>query len=164
MFNTDLKKNKTFLIVLMLFQISLLFGYSIGFLNLIELKQTNPRQIQYSIQGLPDELQENAEEIILPKTKKEMIITTHNHVIVLSIVFLIEAILFLSLVQSSKLKWIVYEPFVSLILTFGSLWMVFLGFPFFSYLAFISGILMHTFFYYISFRILLALFSLGRTS
>jgi hypothetical protein len=162
MFKIDQNSDRFLIYLVFFFQLSLLAGYSVGFLNLFARKQITPQSIQYSVRGLPEDMQEQADEIILPKTLKEMIVTTHNHVIVLSIVFLIEGILFLSLFHSGVVRWIVIEPFVSLLLTFGSLWLIFFGVSGFSYIAFISGIVMHSIFYIMALSIIYRLLKLQK--
>lgn len=83
------------------------------------------------------------EEIKFPKPLKDMLITTHNHILGLSSLFLIMGLLYLATGRGSWLHiFISVEPLISLILTFGGLWIVrYLWSPF-VYIVILSGALM----------------------
>lgn len=150
MWQNESKIPRIFWIILFVFHSTIIAGYSVGFLNLVITHQTSPDALEFNIHGMPEEIQEKSDTLVLPKTLNEMIITTHNHVISLSILFLITGLVFIFFQPSNRLQLLTVEPFISLITTFGSLWLVFLGFTVFKYLAYISGIIMHATFYFIS--------------
>lgn len=83
------------------------------------------------------------EQIKFPKPVKDMLITTHNHILGLSSLFLIMGFLYLFVGQASWLRTIIaVEPLISLILTFGGLWVMrYLWSPF-VYVVIVSGFLM----------------------
>ncbi|MCB0410703.1 MAG: hypothetical protein KDD29_10825, partial [Flavobacteriales bacterium] len=92
---------------------------------------------------LGNENNEDATEMKFKKPKKEIITMVHNHVLSLSIVFLIISFLvLLTDIQPIFKKILVVEPFVSLLLTFGGIWIMWSGVMWFKYIIMISGILM----------------------
>ncbi len=81
-----------------------------------------------------------------PKPISELLITTHNHIISMALIFLaIGMIFYFNTVISGFWKgFLLFEPMISVVLTFGSIWgMRFLN-PSFVYLTMLSGILMYT--------------------
>lgn len=101
-------------------------------------------------QGVVEQYKGNAksgikstEEIKFPKPLKDMLITTHNHILGLSSLFFIMGLLYLATGRGSWLHiFISVEPLISLILTFGGLWIVrYLWSPF-VYIVIFSGTLM----------------------
>lgn len=84
-----------------------------------------------------------AAELKFPKPFKEMLITTHNHILGLSSLFLIMGFLYLGTGRSSW--WhisIAVEPLLSLIFTFGGLWVMRYWWAPFVYVVILSGTLM----------------------
>ena len=59
-----------------------------------------------------------------PKTINNLLLTTHNHLLSLSLIFLSIGLIFsFNSIISGKLKWFfIYEPFFSIIFTFGGIW------------------------------------------
>lgn len=81
-----------------------------------------------------------AEELKFPKPFKDMLTTTHNHILGLSPLFLIVGLLYL---MTGPTGWvriaIATEPFLSLILTFGGLWVMRYWWSPFVYVVIASG-------------------------
>ena len=80
-----------------------------------------------------------------PKPLGELLNTTHTHVISMTFIFLIIGGIFYfnSIITGSIKTILIIEPFISIILTFGGIWLVRFIHPGFSYLVILSGILMY---------------------
>ena len=80
-----------------------------------------------------------------PKPFTELLNTTHTHVISLTFIFLIIGGIFYfnSIITGSMKTILIIEPFISIIVTFGGIWLVRFIHPGFSYLVILSGILMY---------------------
>lgn len=101
-----------------------------------------PRGVVEQYNGISKSRMDQASEMKFPKPLKDMLITTHNHILGLSPLFLIVGLLYL---QVGEEKWrvaVAMEPLISLIVTFGGLWIMrYLWAPF-VYLVILSGTLM----------------------
>lgn len=89
-----------------------------------------------------------------PKTVHNLLLTTHNHLLSLSIIFLIIGGIFsfTSTIKSDKLIFfLIYEPFLSIILTFGGIWGIRYLHPLFLWVVIISGTIMYSSFYFMAF-------------
>jgi len=79
-----------------------------------------------------------------PKGIKEMLLTTHNHILGLAPLLLsLGLIIYFSTVNKRLKMFLLYEPLISLIVTFGSIWLVRFVHPGFVYLTILSAILMY---------------------
>ncbi|SDW87210.1 hypothetical protein SAMN05444411_102354 [Lutibacter oricola] len=92
---------------------------------------------------LGNESDEDAEIMKFKKSKREMLTVVHNHILSLSVIFFLLSILLSTTSLNKKLKYILMvEPFVSLFLTFGGLYLLWNGVIWFKYIVIISGTLM----------------------
>ena len=84
-----------------------------------------------------------------PKPFSELLNTTHTHVISMTFIFIITGGIFFfnSLITGSIKTFLIVEPFISIIVTFGGIWFVRFIHPGFSYLVILSGILMYLSFF-----------------
>ena len=84
-----------------------------------------------------------------PKPFSELLNTTHTHVISMTFIFIITGgIFFLNSIITGSIKtFLIVEPFISIIVTFGGIWLVRFIHPGFSYLIILSGILMYLSFF-----------------
>ena len=80
-----------------------------------------------------------------PKPVTELITTTHNHILSLTLIFLVIGGIFYSNSSiSGRMKtFLIAEPFISIITTFGGIWLMRFVHPAFVYLVIPSGILMY---------------------
>ena len=80
-----------------------------------------------------------------PKPVSELLITTHNHILSLSLIFLVIGGIFYfnSSISSGMKTFLIAEPFISIITTFGGIWLMRFVHPAFVYLVIPSGILMY---------------------
>ena len=84
-----------------------------------------------------------------PKEIEGMLLTTHTHLISFSFIFFFLGALFYmnSIVTSGWKTFLMIEPFVSVLGTFGSIWGIRFIAPEFAYITMISGILMYLTYY-----------------
>ena len=84
-----------------------------------------------------------------PKPFSELLNTTHTHVISMTFIFIITGgIFFFNSIITGLIKtFLIVEPFISIIVTFGGIWLVRFIHPGFSYLVILSGILMYLSFF-----------------
>lgn len=103
-----------------------------------------PQGVVQQYKGINQNEMSQAQEMKFPKSLKEMLITTHNHILGLSSLFVLVGFLYLSAVPEVKglQLSVALEPLISLVVTFGGLWIVrFLWSPF-VYVVIVSGTLM----------------------
>ena len=103
-----------------------------------------PQGVIHEYKGMKQSEMSQAKEMKFPKSNKEMLITTHNHILGLSSIFLIVGFLYLSTIgQAAWLQLsIAVEPLISLVITFGGLWIVRYAWPPFVYVVILRGTLM----------------------
>ena len=84
-----------------------------------------------------------------PKPLSELLNTTHTHILSMTFIFLIMGSIFYfnSIITGFLKTFLIIEPFISIIITFGGIWLVRFIHPAFSYLIIISGILMYASFF-----------------
>ena len=84
-----------------------------------------------------------------PKLFSELLNTTHTHVLSMTFIFIITGGIFFfnSIITGSIKTFLIVEPFISIIVTFGGIWLVRFIHPGFSYLVILSGILMYLSFF-----------------
>lgn len=116
-------KQLKFLIASLL--LSLTFGVIIGlgFLYYTTSYSTTKAIERYNGSQLTNEF-EIAENY--PKPISEIFITTHNHIIAFTLIFTVVGFIFyFSSTPNSRLKnFLLIEPFISIIISFGSLWLI----------------------------------------
>ena len=142
--------------LLIAFVITLSFGYGTGmyYLTLTSGLQTQSIEENY----LGNEADGAAMEMKFKKPEKEVVSIIHSHVISFSLIFLAISGLLLMTSYSTRLKSIlVIEPFVSIILTFGGIWLMWQGITWMKYVIIISGTLMNLAFVVMAGLVLLAL-------
>lgn len=135
--------SKTTKMLLVCFLITLSFGFYTGLLFINENTNSTFNGMEEHYLGNEDD--ENAEVMKFKKSKKDIVTMVHNHVLSLSIIFLLLGGLLLLTDLSPILKKIlIVEPFISLLLTFGGIWVMWSGVLWFKYVIMLSGILMTT--------------------
>lgn len=88
-----------------------------------------------------------------PKQINELLLTTHTHVIMFSIIFFCMGLVFYfnSIVNGFWKKFLIFEPLVSTIITFSSIWGIRYIDSDFVYITIVSAFLMYASFYIMSF-------------
>ena len=124
--------------------LNLTFGVSIGLYYVANTTQLSPAGTTEHFSGSEIDAEFDIPEKY-PKPVSELLITTHNHIISLTLIFLvIGGIFYFNSSITGGLKTIlIAEPFVSILTTFGGIWLIRFVHPAFSYLVIISGILMY---------------------
>ncbi len=123
------------------FIIVLSIGFYSGLLFVGETSSANPNGIEE--QYLGNEADENAEVMRFKKSNQEMLTLVHNHILSMSIIFFLVGILVAITKLNKKLKlFLMIEPFLSVLLTFGGLYLLWSGLLWMKYIVMISGILM----------------------
>ena len=123
------------------FILTLSFGYYTGLRSVNE--NTNSTVDGVEEHYLGNELDEDAEVMKFKKAEKDIITTVHNHVTSMSLIFLVlGGILLLTSIPKGLKKFLIVEPFISIILTFGGIWLMWSGVLWFKYVVIFSGILL----------------------
>jgi len=140
---------------------------SIGFFTGINfVKATSTFQVKgIETNYLGNEKEIDAPEMQFKKSKKEILTLVHNHILSMSIIFLLlGGILSLTTVNKKLKKILLLEPFISIVLTFGGIYILWSGVLWFKYIIMISGILMVTSFVLSAFLILKESISLNKVT
>ncbi|MCC7430915.1 hypothetical protein IT568_08745 [bacterium] len=84
-----------------------------------------------------------------PKPIQELLLTTHNHILGMSLFFFAIGLIFHfnTIVSGFWKSFLMIEPLISVVVTFGSIWLLRFVHPNFVYLTMISAILMYLCFY-----------------
>jgi CBS domain containing-hemolysin-like protein len=139
------------------FVIVLSIGFYTGLLFVGETSSANPNGIEEHYLG--NEGDENAEVMRFKKSDQEMLTLVHNHILSMSIIFFLVGGLVTITKLNKKLKmFLIIEPFVSVLLTFGGLYLLWTGMLWMKYIVMFSGFLMTITFTTSTFIILKQLF------
>ncbi len=123
------------------FVILLSIGFYTGLLFVGETSSANPNGIEEHYLGNEDD--ENAEVMRFKKSDQEMLTLVHNHILSMSIIFFLVGGLVSITKLNKKLKlFLIIEPFVSVLLTFGGLYLLWIGVLWMKYIVMFSGFLM----------------------
>ena len=123
------------------FVIVLSIGFFTGLLFVGETSSASPKGIQEQYLGNEDE---GAIEVMrFKKSDQEMLTLVHNHVLSMSIIFFLLGLLVSLTKLPKKFKlFIIIEPFFSVLLTFGGLYLLWKGMLWMTYVVMFSGVLM----------------------
>ena len=132
-------------ILLLLTVLNLTFGVSIGLYYVANTTQLSPAGTTEHFSGSEIDAEFNIPEKY-PKPVSELLITTHNHILSLTLIFLVIGGIFYfnSSISGGMKTFLIAEPFISIITTFGGIWLMRFVHPAFVYLVIPSGILMYT--------------------
>jgi hypothetical protein len=120
------------------FTLALSFGYFSGFKFLMGNTDLSSSGIEEHYNG--NENDEEAQKMIFKKTENEILTTIHGHAVSFSLIFLALGSIVLTLPIKRKLKrFLLIEPFVSIILTFGGIWLLWKEIIWFKYVIMLSG-------------------------
>ena len=123
------------------FIIVLSIGFYTGMLFVDETSSVKPNGIEE--QYLGNESDEEAMVMKFKKSKKEMLTLVHNHILSMSIIFFLVGVILSITKLSEKLKlFLIVEPFVSVLITFGGLYFLWNGVLWMKYIVMLSGVLM----------------------
>lgn len=147
--NLKLKKlDKTLKLFLAAYLFALTAGVSIGVLFVRHTTHMSTEGVVERFAGSQSDDEFDIQEAY-PKPISELIITTHNHILGLSFVFFTVGLIFYfnSLIDGKWKVLLMTEPLISLLISFGSIWLIRFYSPSFVYLTFISSLLMFASFY-----------------
>ncbi len=123
------------------FIIVLSIGFYSGLLFVGETSSANPNGIEE--QYLGNEADEGAMVMKFKKSEQEMLTLVHNHILSMSIIsFLVGLILSITKLNKKLKLFLMIEPFISVILTFGGLYLLWKGMIWVKYIVMFSGIFM----------------------
>ena len=115
------------------------FYLGLGFVN--ETTDNKAQGIIENYNGNENDL--DAETMKFKKSKHEMYNILHTHFLSLSVIFFILGLLtYGTSINPTLRKFLMIEPLVSVLLTFGGIYFLWLGFEWMAYLIMVSGILM----------------------
>ena len=121
--------------------VALSFGYISGYKYLFRTTEMKPNGIEVNYNG--NEEDEHAEKMVFRKPEKEMLTIIHTHATSMAQIFFCLGLVLLFAKIPEKLKTILLvEPFVSIILTFGGIWLLWKGVLWMKYIVMFSGIIM----------------------
>ena len=139
------------------FIIVLSIGFYTGLLFVGETSSVNPSGIEEQYLGNEDD--ENAEVMRFKKSDQEMLSLVHSHILSMSIIFfLVGGLVSITNLNKNLKLFLIIEPFVSVVLTFGGLYLLWSGMLWMKYIVMFSGILMTLTFTASTFIILKQLF------
>lgn len=123
------------------FIVVLSIGFYTGLLFVDETSSANPKGIEE--QYLGNESDEDVVVMKFKKSDKEMLTLVHNHILSMSIIFfLLGGILSITKLNRRLKLFLIVEPFLSVILTFGGLYFLWSGAFWMTYIVMFSGIFM----------------------
>ncbi len=123
------------------FVVVLSIGFYTGLLFVEETSGVEPHGIEE--QYLGNEVDEEATVMKFKKSKREMLTIIHTHILSMSFIFFLLGLILVTTRLNKKLKiFLLIEPFVSVILTFGGLYLLWSGQLWMRYVVMFSGILM----------------------
>lgn len=123
------------------FVVILSIGFYSGLLFVNETTESNPGGIEESYLG--NEQDEDAEVMKFKKSKREMLTTVHTHILSMSFIFfLLGALVWITKLPKKLKLFLTVEPFLSVILTFGGIYLLWSGLLWMKYIIMISGTLM----------------------
>jgi len=123
------------------FVIVLSIGFFSGLLFVRHADSSHPDGIEENYLGNEDV--ESVEIMKFRKSKYEMLTTIHTHILSMSFIFFLLGGLVVMTSLSDKLKaFLIIEPFISVILTFGGIYFMWKGVVWMKYVVMISGSLM----------------------
>ncbi len=135
------------------FVIILSIGFYSGLLFVEETNSTVPNGIEENYLG--NEADEDAEIMKFRKSEREMLSIIHTHILSMSFIFfLLGGIVWLCKLPMKLKLFITVEPFISVILTFGGIYMLWDGMLWMKYVVIFSGILMTVTFTFCSLLVL----------
>ena len=123
------------------FLIVLSIGFYTGIRFVGETNSTNPDGLVEHYNGNEDD--EDTMVMKFKKSAQEMLTIVHTHILSMSMLFFMTGFLLAQTPINQRLKlYLIIEPFVSIVLTFGGLYLIWYGVEWFRYVVIISGIAM----------------------
>ena len=126
---------------LIAFVVVLSVGFYSGLLFVNETSTVEPNGIEENYLG--NENDTDANIMKFKKSEREMLTVVHTHVLSMSMIFFLLGILvWLTKLPKGLKIFLTLEPFLSVLLTFGGIYLLWSGVLWFKYIVLFSGILM----------------------
>ena len=124
-----------------IFLVVLSVGYGTGLTFVNETSGMSTKGIEENYVGNEDD--EDAQEMKFEKSEREMLNIIHTHILSTSLIFLVLGFLvsLTSLPRWLK-KFLMIEPLLSVLCTFGGIYLLWKGVSWFTYVVMLSGMLM----------------------
>lgn len=123
------------------FVVILSIGFYTGLLFINETTEAKPAGIEENYLG--NEQDDDAEVMKFKKSKREMLTTVHTHILSMSFIFfLLGGLVWLTKLPKKLKLFLTIEPFLSVLLTFGGIYILWSGVFWMKYVIMISGMLM----------------------
>lgn len=125
------------------FLVVLSVGYFTGLTFVNDTTENHPQGIQENYLGNEEDLE--AEVMKFKKPEREMLTIIHTHILSMSVIFFLLGGL-VSITKSNKnlKKALMIEPLLSVLFTFGGIYLMWTGLHWMRYVVVVSGILMTT--------------------
>ncbi|NOR29078.1 MAG: hypothetical protein GQ540_11180 [Lutibacter sp.] len=128
-------------LVIFIFMITLSVGFYGGLSFVNNTTSMQPSGVESNYLG--NENDEDADVMKFKKSKREILTIVHNHILSLSVIFFLLSLILSTTSINKKLKYfLMVEPFLSVLLTFGGIYLLWSGVLWFKYIIIFSGILM----------------------
>lgn len=129
--------------MLLLFVITISLGYGFGLRYLYLTTEANTTTLQENYLGNEDN--EEAEVMKFKKTEKSILTFLHDHLLSMGMLQLVlSLLLFFSKLPSQIKNFLAIEPFISMLITFSGIYLLWLGLEEVKYVVIVSGMLFHT--------------------
>lgn len=126
-------------VLILTFIVTLSIGFYGGLSFVRTTTSMNPSGVE--TQYLGNENDEEANIMKFKKSKGEILTIVHNHILSMSVIFFLLSALLSTTSINRKLKYfLMIEPFISIILTFGGIYLLWKGILWFKYIVVLSGI------------------------
>lgn len=123
------------------FVVVLSVGFFTGLFFVSETDSSNPAGMEKNYLGNEDD--ENAPVMKFKKSEREMLTIVHTHILSMCMIFFLLGGLVWITKASKKLKlFLTIEPFFSVVLTFGGIYLLWTGVLWMKYIVMFSGFLM----------------------
>lgn len=123
------------------FIVCLSIGFYTGIRFVNDTSNSNPQGIEERYLG--NEADEYATVMKFKKSKGEVMTMVHNHILSLSVIFFLLGGLVATTGLNKKLKsFLMIEPLVSVLCTFGGIYLMWTGLTWMKYIVMISGVFM----------------------
>ena len=123
------------------FIIVLSVGFYTGLLFVSETSSNSPDGIEEQYLGNEEDLEANVMKF--KKNEQQMLTLVHGHILSMSIIFFLTGLILVTTRLNYRLKlFLLVEPFISIILTFGGIYLLWKGMLWVKYVVMFSGLLM----------------------
>lgn len=138
-FITQLPKKLKWLVAIFLIVLAVGFYTGLGFVK--NTTDGTPKGIIENYNGNEEDLE--AEEMKFKKSDREMLTIIHTHILSMSLIFVLLGFLVYGCPMNPGLKsFLMIEPLVSVLLTFGGIYLLWAGHLWMTYVVMLSGALM----------------------